>query len=154
MRLVAFLDFDQELLAPRFRAAEQALWLLVRAALLGSRPGAARSSCRPGCPTTRCSRAAVAGDVATLAADERARRRALGFPPFGGLAELRGDDAAVAAACEPAPGFGRGARPDVRTRAGAGVVDHRAVRRARPRRPRRAARALGRLRVDVDPLRV
>ena len=30
--LVAFLEFDQELLAPRARAAEQALWLLVRAA--------------------------------------------------------------------------------------------------------------------------
>ena len=32
--LVAFLDLDQELLAPRFRAVEQALWLLVRAARL------------------------------------------------------------------------------------------------------------------------
>jgi primosomal protein N' (replication factor Y) len=38
---VAFLDFDQELLAPRFRAAEQALWLLVRAArLVGPRRAA------------------------------------------------------------------------------------------------------------------
>src|SRR4029079_14383817 len=27
--LVAFLDFDQELLAPRSRAAEEALWLVV-----------------------------------------------------------------------------------------------------------------------------
>src|SRR6185436_12260005 len=32
--LVAFLDFDQELLAARSRAAEQALWLVVRAARL------------------------------------------------------------------------------------------------------------------------
>ncbi|MEX2099979.1 MAG: hypothetical protein WEB19_01060, partial [Acidimicrobiia bacterium] len=38
VRLVAFLELDQELLAPRVRAAEQALWLLVRAArLLGPR---------------------------------------------------------------------------------------------------------------------
>ena len=38
MGLVAFLELDQELLAPRARAAEQALWLLVRAArLLGPR---------------------------------------------------------------------------------------------------------------------
>jgi primosomal protein N' (replication factor Y) len=36
--VVAFLELDQELLAPRARAAEQALWLLVRAArLVGSR---------------------------------------------------------------------------------------------------------------------
>src|SRR5690606_37769560 len=38
VRLVAFLAFDEELLAPRVRAHEQALWLLVRAArLLGAR---------------------------------------------------------------------------------------------------------------------
>ena len=37
-RLVAFLAFDEELLAPRYRAPEQALWLLVRGArLLGPR---------------------------------------------------------------------------------------------------------------------
>jgi len=35
---VAFLDFDQELLAPRFRAAEEALALLARASrLVGGR---------------------------------------------------------------------------------------------------------------------
>jgi primosomal protein N' (replication factor Y) len=32
IELVTFLEFDQELLATRYRAAEQALWLLVRAA--------------------------------------------------------------------------------------------------------------------------
>src|SRR6185312_2502366 len=32
--LVAYLELDQELLAPRARAAEQALWLLVRGARL------------------------------------------------------------------------------------------------------------------------
>ena len=39
---VAFLDFDQELLAPRYRAVEEALALLARAARLvgGRRPGA------------------------------------------------------------------------------------------------------------------
>ena len=37
--LVAYLDLDQELLAPRYRAATQALWLLVRGAqLLAARP--------------------------------------------------------------------------------------------------------------------
>ena len=49
--VVAFLDFDQELLAPRYRAAEQAFGLLARAARLigGKGPGAARAgSARPG----------------------------------------------------------------------------------------------------------
>ena len=37
--LVAYLDLDQELLAPRYRASAQALWLLVRGAqLLAGRP--------------------------------------------------------------------------------------------------------------------
>src|ERR1700724_3409755 len=41
--LVAFLEFDQELLAARYRAAEQALWLLVRAArVVGGRRGDGR----------------------------------------------------------------------------------------------------------------
>jgi len=38
--LVAFLEFDQELLAPRVHAAEAALWLLVRGARLLGGPGA------------------------------------------------------------------------------------------------------------------
>ena len=52
---VAFLDFDQELLAPRYRAAEQALALLARAARLVGRPRRRRpASCsRPACPATR-----------------------------------------------------------------------------------------------------
>ncbi len=59
---VVFLDFDQELHAPRYRAAEQAMWLLVRAArLLGGRSPAPRPaivvsrlgfSSRPDRPTT------------------------------------------------------------------------------------------------------
>ena len=43
IELVAFLEFDQELLATRYRAAEQALWLLVRAArVVGGRRGDGR----------------------------------------------------------------------------------------------------------------
>src|SRR5690606_3722 len=38
--VVAFLDFDQELLAPRYRAAEQALGLLARAARVVARSAA------------------------------------------------------------------------------------------------------------------
>lgn len=41
--LVAFLELDQELLAPRYRAAEQALWLLVRAARVVGPRGRSKS---------------------------------------------------------------------------------------------------------------
>ena len=41
---VAFLDFDREVLAPRYRAAEQAFALLVRAARLVGRATAAAGS--------------------------------------------------------------------------------------------------------------
>ncbi len=52
--VVAFLDFDAELLAPRYRAAEQALALLARGRdWSATGPAAAACSCRPGCPTTR-----------------------------------------------------------------------------------------------------
>ena len=54
---VAFLDVDAELLAPRYRAVEQAMALLVRGArLVGPRPAAVGSSCRRSCPVTRSSR--------------------------------------------------------------------------------------------------
>ena len=71
---VAFLDFDQHLLAPRFGAAEEALALLARAGRLVGGPGRRRaagpgSSSRPACPTTRCWRPA---STATRAAWSRA----------------------------------------------------------------------------------
>ena len=55
--VVAFLDFDDELLAPRFRADEQALALLARAARLARADERTAGACwsRPACPTTRCS---------------------------------------------------------------------------------------------------
>jgi hypothetical protein len=88
---------------------------------------------------------------------ERPARRALGFPPFGGLAELSGDVDAVAHACR-----------ELRARAPAvtvlGPVDggRRALARAPgfgelcdglARAEVDAAHAVGRLRVDVDPRR-
>jgi primosomal protein N' (replication factor Y) len=158
--LVAFLDFDQELLAPRSRAAEQALWLVVRAARLVA--GHDRSRTRVLLQTRLADhevvRAAVAGDPARVAETERARRRALGFPPFGGLAEISGAVAAVDAAATAlgtdatvsvlgpdrhgatARALVRGADPDV-------VADALAV--AIP-----PARALGRIHVEVDPMRL
>jgi primosomal protein N' (replication factor Y) len=158
--LVAFLDFDQELLAPRSRAAEHALWLVVRAARLvaGHDRSRTRVLLQTRAPDHDVVRAAVAGDPARVAEAERARRRALGFPPFGGLAEISGSAPAVESAAaalgsdtsvsvlgpdrhgETARALVRGPDPDAVADALAGVIP--------------SARALGRLHVEVDPTRI
>ena len=93
---VAFLDLDQELLAPRYRAAEQAFALVARAARspparagrsAGGRPRAAADpAARP-----RGGAGRGAGRPAPRGR-RRARRRAssLGFPPFAAMAEVSG----------------------------------------------------------------
>ncbi len=99
--LVAFLDLDQELLAPRLRAGEQALALLARAArMLGGRAGATARPSGTGrlvlqtrLPDHEVVRAAIAGDPGLVLAVELPRRRALGLPPFSSLAVVAGDDA-------------------------------------------------------------
>jgi primosomal protein N' (replication factor Y) len=104
--VVAFLDFDQELLAPRFRAGEQALWLLVRAArLVGPRPSGRQEPGRDRrvLVQTRLPRhevldAAVRGDPGVLVAAEGPRRRLLHLPPYAALAHLTGDAPALAVA--------------------------------------------------------
>ena len=89
--LVAFLDLDQELLAPRYRAAAQAHWLTTRGAqLLAGRPRDETLPARAD-PPARSRGRARARDRASpsLVADaEIEYRRTLGFPPFGALAEL------------------------------------------------------------------
>ncbi|HZP29348.1 MAG TPA: hypothetical protein VFC99_10375 [Acidimicrobiia bacterium] len=96
--LVAFLEFDQELLAPRVRVAEEALRLLARGSRLVGARGRASVLVQTRVPDHEVLRAAAAGRPDALLEVEAARRRALGFPPFGGLAELSGDPGAVAAA--------------------------------------------------------
>jgi primosomal protein N' (replication factor Y) len=158
--LVAFLDFDQELLAPRSRAAAQALWLVVRAARLvaGHDRSRSRVLLQTRMPDHEVVRAAVAGEPARVAEAERARRRALGFPPFGGLAEISGAAAAIEAAAftlgtEPAVSVlgpdrkGESARALVRAADPETLADALAI--AIP-----PARALGRLHVEVDPTRI
>ena len=51
------------------------------------------------------------GDPLLVVAAETPRRQALGFPPFGGLAELRARAEAVAAACAAVAEAGPGGRP-------------------------------------------
>lgn len=88
---VAFLDFDRELLAPRYRSGEQAFGLLVRAArLVGRRDTGGRVLLQTFLPEHIVVRAALLADPGRLADAERESRRLLGLPPFGALAEVRG----------------------------------------------------------------
>ena len=92
--LVVFLDFDQELLAPRYRAAEQALALLARAArLVGPRAGGGRVIVPTREPEHPVLHAAVLADPDRAVAAERSRRRLLAYPPFGSVAEIAGQAA-------------------------------------------------------------
>ncbi len=152
--LVAFLDFDQELLAPRYRADEQALWLLVRAArVVGDRRSGSRVLVQTRLPDHEVLAAARTGDPVPVVEADAARRRALAFPPFGGLAALDGVTDAVDTAAE-----------ILRDRLEVlGPVDGRALLRAATSAALSdalaaadlsAARAHGRLRIDVDPQRV
>ncbi len=93
--VVAFLDADQELLAPRYRAAEQALGLFARAArVVGGKQGGGRLVVQTFVPRHEAVQAALHGDPARAARAERERRELLGFPPVTALAEVSGPAAA------------------------------------------------------------
>ena len=82
---MAFLDFDGELLAPRYRAAEQAMALLARAArLVGGRAGGGRLLVQTRLPHHEVIQAALLADPSRLARAELARREALRLPPGHG----------------------------------------------------------------------
>jgi primosomal protein N' (replication factor Y) len=97
---------------------------------------------------------AATGDPEPFAAAETAVRVATGFPPFGGLAELAGAGDAVAAASDAARAVGLTALggTDARALVRAPSVDELCDRLADV--DFSAARALGRLRIAVDPPRV
>lgn len=89
--VVAFLDIDSELLAPRYRAGEQAMALLVRAArLVGDRAGGGRILVQTFLPRHEVVQAALLADPGRLVAAEAGRRLLLGFPPSGALAVISG----------------------------------------------------------------
>ena len=82
---MAFLDADQELLAPRYRAAEQALGLFARAArLVGDKAGGGRVLVQTFVPRHEAVQAALHADPARAAEAERARRELLPLPPGDG----------------------------------------------------------------------
>lgn len=88
---VAFLDFDREILAPRYRAAEQAMALLVRAArLVGPRARGGRILIQTFQPHHEVVQAALHADPGRLVDVERERRAMLGLPPYGAYAEIGG----------------------------------------------------------------
>lgn len=91
--VVAFLEFDSEMLAPRFRAGEQALALLIRAGRI-----APEVLVQTFTPDHEVLRAAAAGDPSAVLSGERARRRDLLLPPYGALAVVSGAGAAELAA--------------------------------------------------------
>jgi primosomal protein N' (replication factor Y) (superfamily II helicase) len=164
--VVAFLDIDQELLAPRYRAADQALALLVRGARLlargvsASQPGARRPVgeisrtvagrllVQTRLPDHEVLQAVVHADPGRVADAERARREQLRFPPVAALAAVSGPAAqAFIDALEPSgievlgPADGRWlVRAD----------DHRLLCDRLAATPRPG----GRLRIEVDPLRI
>ena len=147
--VVAFLDLDQELLAPRYRAAEQAMALLARAArLLGGRAGGGRLVLQTRLPQHEVVTAALHADPGRVADADRERRRALGNPPFAATATVSG-----AAAEAYVTALGAPAGVDVLgPRDGAWLLrapDHQVLCDALAATPRPP----GRLRLAVDPLR-
>ena len=153
---MAFLDLDQELLAPRYRAAEQALALVARAARVvaaSAAPGAraaGRLLLQTRMPDHEVVQAGVAGRCGARGRGGASPpHELLRLPPETAMAEVSG--AAAAAFVE---ALGSPAGVEV-VDAGSGrwwvrAPDHQALcdALAATRRP------TGRLRIEVDPLRI
>ena len=150
---IAFLDFDQELLAPRYRAAEEALGLLARASrLVGGREGGGRVLVQTRVPDHPVIEAALHADPDRFFSVERAARTLLGFPPAAALALISGADDAVAAYVSRLAAAGPAVEiqgPDPAGRYLLRAPSHDVLCPALAAVPRPP----GRLRVDVDPLR-
>jgi len=151
--VVAFLDLDAELLAPRYRAAEQAMALLVRAArLTGSRLRGGRLLLQTFLPRHEVVQAALLADPGRLTGPETERRRLLSLPPFAALAALSGPGHdSVAEWLRSVDGVSVGAasgRPDAVDLARAATWDELGQALIGAPRPKGS-----RVRVEVDPPR-
>jgi primosomal protein N' (replication factor Y) len=144
---VVFVEFDQELTAPRYRAAEEALGLLARAARrVGGRRGLLVIQTR--IPDHEVVRAAVRADPSIVLDAEIARREALRFPPAVTMALVGG---------EAAPRFIErlGTPPGVEVdRRGDAWLLRSADRRVLLDALAAVPRPPGRLRLQVDPARL
>ncbi len=153
---VAFLDLDQELLAPRYRAAEQAFALVVRAARVVGASGSPRSGRAAGqlllqtrLPEHEVVQAAVHAEPSRVAEAELARRELLRFPPCSAIAEVSGPSA-------PAYVEALGRPPGIEV---AGLAEGRWLLRAVDHTTlcdalAQVTRPPGRLRLEVDPHRI
>ena len=150
--VVAFLDLDQELLAPRYRAAEEALGLLVRGArLVGGRAGGGRLLLQTRLPDHEVVQAALLADPVRVAAVEAARRAELALSTDDGhgggvrcvgprLGRRRSRPPAAVSRCSAPPTVAGCCGP--RTTARSATPSHRC-----PGRPAGSA-------IEVDPLRL
>jgi primosomal protein N' (replication factor Y) len=144
---VAFLDFDQELLAPRYRAAEEALALIARASrVVDGRRRKGRILVQTRVPRHPALRSAVNADPAVLSQSEREVREALRLPPAAAVAMVSGD--AAPAFLEGLSDMVEVLGPD-RGRFLVRAPDHATLSDALAGRPRPP----GRLRIEVDPVR-
>lgn len=90
--LVAFVDFDQELMARRYRAAEDALSLIVMASRsVGGRHGGGSMIIQTLLPEHEVLLAAVRADPSVVSRSEVRRRSLLGLPPVGAVAWVAGE---------------------------------------------------------------
>lgn len=146
---VAFLDLDVDLMAPHFGAGAHSLSLLARASrIVGGRARGGRVLVQTRIPDHPVIASAVHADTSLFARDDRERRRALRLPPFAALARLSGDGAGALVerlSIESAE-LGSG-RFLLRAPSHQELCDALAESTAE-----RAAR--GRVRIEVDPLRV
>jgi primosomal protein N' (replication factor Y) len=144
------LDFDAELLAPRFRADEEALTLLARAArLVGPRADGGRLLVQTRLPHHEVIDAVLHADPGRLVGPAMARRAELGLPPVRALAVVSGAGAdELAASLREAGAVAVNGPADGRYLARA--PDAAALADALAAVPRPAAR----VRVEVDPPRV
>ena len=146
---VAFLEFDQELLAPRFRAREQALALVARAArITGPRESGGRILLQTRLPDDPVVTAALRTDPALLARAERDRRQELGLPPYGAIGVVSGPEAGEYMERFGAP-LGIQIAPDPGGQFFLRAPDYDTLCDALAS----VERPSGRLRIDVDPIR-
>lgn len=87
---VAFLDLDAELLAPRYRAGEETLALIARAARLVGGKDRGRVLLQTRQPKHEVVQAALLADPARASDVERERRAVLRFPPAAAIAHVSG----------------------------------------------------------------
>ncbi len=156
--LVAFLDFDAELLAPRYRASEVALGLLARAGrILDGRSRRGRLMVQTRVADHEVLEAVQRADPSRVAVVEMARRVMLGFPPESALALISG--AAAPAFIANVARWVAEADNSQQSVETLGPTDDGWLVRASDHGTLSAvlngtARPPGRLRIEVDPLRV